>query len=43
MASSAAPITDVFEGPVRAERVAGGGGGDDEGEEGGEESSGSEE
>jgi DNA-directed RNA polymerase subunit beta' len=41
MASSAAPITDVFEGPVRAERVAGGGG--DEGEDEGEESSGGEE
>ena len=37
MASSSAPITDVFEGPVRAERVAGGGG-DDESEEAGEES-----
>jgi len=39
MASSAAPITDVFEGPVRAERVAGGSGGADDAEEEGEESS----
>ena len=40
MASSAAPITDVFDTPVRVERVAGGGG--DEGEDEGEEAGGEE-